>query len=213
MTVALVAALEGLDAVVCEKADQVGGTGATSAGTLWIPGNSQHRDTGFKDSAEDAAKYLDQLIGDDRSSEHRRVYLRCGPEVIDYLEEKTDVKFLPCGVHPDYRNNLAGAGLAGRAVIPQNFDGRVLGRDFDRVRPPIPEFMLMGGMMVGKADIVGLLERYKSLGAFRHSVSIVLRYRDRLGFAGVPAGNGKRVGGSAVLQSKNGTCQCSSKPD
>ena len=30
--------------------------------------------------------------------------------------------------------------------------------------------------MVGKADIVGLLERYKSLGAFRHSVSIVLRY-------------------------------------
>ena len=93
MTVALVAALEGLDAVVCEKADQVGGTGATSAGTLWIPGNSQHRDTGFKDSAEDAAKYLDQLIGDDRSSEHRRVYLRYGPEVIDYLEEKTDVKF------------------------------------------------------------------------------------------------------------------------
>ena len=123
MTVALVAALEGLDAVVCEKADQLGGTGATSAGTLWIPGNSQHRDTGFEDSAEDAAKYLDQLIGDDRSSEHRRVYLRCGPEVIDYLEEKTDVKFLPCGVHPDYRNNLAGAGLSGRAIIPQNFDG------------------------------------------------------------------------------------------
>ena len=85
-------------------------------------------------------------------------------------------------MHPDYRNNLAGAGLAGRAVIPQNFDG-VLGRDFDRVRPPIPEFMLMGGMMVGKADIVGLLERYKSLGAFRHSVSIVLRYlADRLRF-------------------------------
>ena len=183
MTVALVASLEGLDAVVCEKADQVGGTGATSAGTLWIPGNSQNRDTGFEDSAEDAAKYLDQLIGVDRSSEHRRAYLRCGPEVIDYLEEKTDVKFLPCGVHPDYRNNLAGAGLAGRAIIPQNFDGRVLGRDFDRVRPPIPEFMLMGGMMVGKADIVGLLGRYKSPGAFRHSVSIVLRYLlDRLRF-------------------------------
>ena len=183
MTVALVAALEGLDAVVCEKADQVGGTGATSAGTLWIPGNSQHRDTGFEDSAEDAAKYLDQMIGDDRSSEHRRAYLRCGPDVIDYLEEKTDVKFLPCGVHPDYRNNLAGAGLAGRAIIPQNFDGRVLGQDFDRVRPPIPEFMLMGGMMVGKADIVGLLGRYKSLGALWHSVSIVLRYlTDRLRF-------------------------------
>ena len=176
MTAALVASMEGLDAVICEKAGQVGGTGATSAGTLWIPGNSQNRDAGFDDSAEEAATYLDQLIGEDRLSEHRRVYLRDGPGVIDYLEEKTDVKFLPCGMHPDYRNNLAGAGLAGRAIIPENFDGRLLGRDFDRVRPPIPEFMLMGGMMVGKADIINLLGRYKSFRAFRHSVSIVLRY-------------------------------------
>ena len=39
----------------------------------------------------------------------------------------------------------------------------------------------MGGMMVGKADIVSLLGRYKSLGALRHSVSIVARYLfDRL---------------------------------
>ena len=61
MTAALVAANEGLDVVVCEKASQVGGTGATSAGTLWIPGNSQNRDVGFEDSPEDAAKYLDSL--------------------------------------------------------------------------------------------------------------------------------------------------------
>ena len=39
MTAALVASLEGLDVLLCEKSDQVGGTGATSAGTLWIPGN------------------------------------------------------------------------------------------------------------------------------------------------------------------------------
>ena len=112
MTVALVASLEGLTAIVCEKTRQVGGTGATSAGTLWIPGNSQSRKAGFEDSLEDAATYLDQLIGDDRASEHRRIYLRDGPRVIDYLENKTDVKFLPCGMHPDYRNNLSGAGLA-----------------------------------------------------------------------------------------------------
>jgi ribulose 1,5-bisphosphate synthetase/thiazole synthase len=41
MTAALVASLEGLDVLLCEKSDQVGGTGSTSAGTLWIPGNSQ----------------------------------------------------------------------------------------------------------------------------------------------------------------------------
>lgn len=183
MTAALVAAIEGLDVIVCEKASQVGGTGATSAGTLWIPGNSQSREAGFEDSPEDAAKYLDSLIGEDRTSEHRRVYLRDGPGVIDYLAEKTDVRFLPCGMHPDYRNNIAGAGMAGRAIIPENFDGRLLGKEFARVRPPIAEFMLMGGMMVGKLDIVSLLGRYRSLAKFRHSASIVLRYlTDRLRF-------------------------------
>jgi len=183
MTAALVAAIEGLNVVVCEKASQVGGTGATSAGTLWIPGNTQSRDAGFEDSPEQAAKYLDSLIGEDLTSEHRRVYLRDGPGVIDYLAEKTDVRFLPCGLHPDYRNNIEGAGKSGRAIIPENFDGRLLGRDFERVRPPIPEFMLMGGMMVGKLDIVSLLGRYRSVVKFKHSASIVLRYlTDRLRF-------------------------------
>ena len=41
MTAALVASLQGLRVLLCEKSDQVGGTGSTSAGTLWIPGNHQ----------------------------------------------------------------------------------------------------------------------------------------------------------------------------
>ena len=32
MTAALVASLEGLDVLLCEKSDQVGGTGATASG-------------------------------------------------------------------------------------------------------------------------------------------------------------------------------------
>ena len=38
MTAALVAALEGLEVLLCEKSDQIGGTAATSAGSLWISG-------------------------------------------------------------------------------------------------------------------------------------------------------------------------------
>jgi succinate dehydrogenase/fumarate reductase flavoprotein subunit len=181
MTAALVAAIEGLDVVVCEKSAQVGGTGATSAGGLWIPGNKPSRVAGFEDSPEEAGRYLNALIGDEGTSAHRRAYLADGPDVIDYLMDKTDVQFLPCGLHPDYHNNVPGAASSGRAIIPQNFDGRLLGRDFERVRPPIPEFMLMGGMMVSKVDIVSLLGRYRSLSACRHSAGIVLRYlADRL---------------------------------
>ena len=41
MCAALVAACENLEVLLCEKTDQVGGTTATSAGTVWIPGSSQ----------------------------------------------------------------------------------------------------------------------------------------------------------------------------
>jgi succinate dehydrogenase/fumarate reductase flavoprotein subunit len=41
MTAALVGAIEGLDVLLCEKTDQVGGTSATSAGTIWIPARAR----------------------------------------------------------------------------------------------------------------------------------------------------------------------------
>src|SRR5262245_47411327 len=85
MTAALVASLEDLDVILCEKSDQVGGTGSTSAGTLWIPGNSQSRAAGFDDSEEMADLYLSALIGQETNRELRSAYLRTGPAAIDYL--------------------------------------------------------------------------------------------------------------------------------
>ena len=181
MAAALVASLEGLDVLLCEKSDQVGGTGSTSAGTLWIPGNSESKAAGYSDSTEEAERYLDALIGHAINRDLRKAYLRTGPVAIDYLSAKTDVKFLACGKHPDYRSNMPGAAIAGRAIIPQPFDGRVLGEDFRRVRPPIPEFLLFGGMMVGKADISPLIGRFKSIANFVYSAKLLTRYlMDRL---------------------------------
>ncbi len=118
LTAALVASLEGLDVLLCEKSDQVGGTGATSAGTLWIPGNHQSQAAGFSDSAEQADAYLTALVGEGTNRDLRDAYLQTGPEAIDYLCSRTDVQFIPCGTHPDYRSNMAGAAIAGRAIIP-----------------------------------------------------------------------------------------------
>jgi succinate dehydrogenase/fumarate reductase flavoprotein subunit len=176
MTAALVASLEGLDVLLCEKSDQVGGTGSTSAGTLWIPGNHQSSGAGFDDSAERAEEYLDALVGSTVNRDLRKAFLSTGPTAIDYLEENTEVKFLPCGRHPDYRSNMKGAAVIGRAISPQPFDGRLLGSDFFRVRPPIREFMVFGGMMVGKADIAPLVGRFKSLSNFSHAAKLLGRY-------------------------------------
>src|SRR2546426_34997 len=47
--------------------------------------------------------------------------------------------------------------------------------------PPIPEFMLLGGMMVGKEDIPRLIGRFRSAADFIYAAKLVLRYlADRL---------------------------------
>jgi len=166
MTAALVAALEGVEVMLCEKSDQIGGTAATSAGSLWIPGNVESRNIGLHDAPDDAMKYLECLIGEDADCDLRTTYLESGPVALAYLAERSEVKFGPAGDHPDYQINKPGAASSGRVVIPLPFDGRLLGRDFTRVRPPIDEFMLLGGMMIGKSDIPRLLGRFRSLPNF-----------------------------------------------
>jgi succinate dehydrogenase/fumarate reductase flavoprotein subunit len=198
MTAALIASLEDLDVLLCEKSDQVGGTGATSAGTLWIPGNTQSKAAGYHDSVEQADKYLSGLVGEGTLRELRDGFLSSGPEAIDYLMERTDVQFLPCGPHPDYRSNMAGAAVAGRAIVPAPFDGRVLGSDFRRVRAPIPEFMVFGGMMVGKPDLAPLIGRFKSLHNFVYSAKLFARYLlDRLRY---PRGTRLMMGNALVAR-------------
>jgi len=198
MTAALVASLEGLDVLLCEKSGQIGGTGSTSAGTLWIPGNSQNRSAGFNDSVAQANRYLDALIGEGCNRDVRDAYLQTGPAAIDYLCERSDVQFLPCGAHPDYRSNMPGAAIAGRAIVPAPFDGRLLGADFRRIRPPVPEFMLFGGMMVGKADIARLIGRFKSFGNFIYSAKLFMRYlADRVKY---PRGTRLMMGNALVAR-------------
>ncbi|TFE36499.1 FAD-dependent oxidoreductase [Paraburkholderia dipogonis] len=175
MTAALVASLEGLTPLVIEKSRQVGGTASTSAGSIWIPGNRQSLDAGYPDSAEAADVYMEKLSGRRDDSGLRQVYLQTGPRVVDYLRAKSDVRFNPCGKHPDYRD-LDGAAVSGRALVPENFDGRLLGADFERVRPPIPEFMVLSGMMAGKEDIPRLLGRFKTVSNFMYSGKLFARY-------------------------------------
>ncbi|MDB5846599.1 MAG: fumarate reductase [Rhodoferax sp.] len=183
MATGLVASLEGLKPLILEKSQHVGGTAATSAGTIWIPGNQQSLDAGYHDNVREAEAYLDKLVGSPDTAGLRRAFLETGPRVVDYLRQKTDVHFVPSGKHPDYRD-LAGAAVLGRTLAPAVFDAGVLGQDFERVRPPIPEFMVLGGMMAGKDDIPRLIGRFRSVGNFVYAGRLFWRYlMDRLRFS------------------------------
>lgn len=183
MAAALVAALEGQSVILCEATSQVGGTSATSAGTVWIPGNHQSVAAGFNDSQEQGMAYLDSLLGRDIDRARREAYIATGPEAIDYLAQRSEVKFMPSGRHPDYVE-ASGAAVTGRALAPLPFDGRELRDEFRRIRAPIGEFLVLGGMMVGKADIGHLLNRFRSVASFWHTVKLVMGYgADRLRYS------------------------------
>jgi succinate dehydrogenase/fumarate reductase flavoprotein subunit len=174
MTAALVGALEGLKTVLCEKSDMVGGTTATSAGTVWIPGSRQSKAAGLPDSIETAKTYLTAILGADAEDDCLAAYLATGPIVLDYLAERTSVTFIPPPVHPDYLA-LPGAAISGRALGAAPFDGRMLGVDFARVRPPRREFLVLGGMMVGKTDIPPLLHPFRSWENLAHAIRLLAR--------------------------------------
>ena len=69
--------------------------------------------------------------------------------------------------------------MRGRALEPVPFDGRLLGADLDKIRPPIPEFTIFGGMMVDRTDIGHLLAIRKSARSLAHAMKILARLRRR----------------------------------
>ena len=181
MAAALFAAIEGRTVLLVERTDYLGGTSALSAATAWVPNTHHAKIFGDEDSPENAARFLDAVVGNHASRELRQAFLASGPEASAELEAHSDVIFRPYARHPDYVQDAEGATVRGRALEPLPFDGRVLGAALSRLRPPIPEFTVFGGMMVDRTDINHLLGITKSRASFLHAAKILGRYGlDRL---------------------------------
>lgn len=181
MCAAITAKLSGLNVILIEKSDKIGGTTALSGGGTWIPLNHQAKALGVKDTLEQAKLYLDNVIGDDSPQKLRDQFLKHGPIMLKYLEEHTEVKFSGRLYSPDYLPDYVGAGTGGRALDPLEFDGRLLGKNFENLKSPLPEFLVFDGMMVNKMDIDLLLRAKTSIDGFMHAAKMVMRFGlDRL---------------------------------
>lgn len=175
---AIVAATEGLRVIVIEKTGLIGGSAAVSGGGIWVPMNPLMPQS---DSLEQVRAYLRSTIGRDLAdSPLMAAYLENGPRMVDYLQRHTEVKLLASSYSPDYYPEAEGGSTA-RALYPVELDARALGEDFARLRPPMPEYMLFGGMMVDRYDIAHLLRARRSPASFLHAARLLLRHlRDRL---------------------------------
>ena len=181
LSAALFAALAGAKVLVVERTEWVGGTTAWSAGTTWVPGTHHAAHVNPSDTLADVTTYLNHAVGTQAPAALRDAFLKNGPDAVAKMEAQSSVKFRPYPKHPDYISDLPGSTLNGRALEPVPFDGRLLGDLFPLLRPPIPEFTVLGGMMVDRTDINHLLAMTKSWVSLKHSVRIVLRHLgDRL---------------------------------
>ncbi|MGH8851523.1 MAG: FAD-dependent oxidoreductase [Casimicrobiaceae bacterium] len=176
MTAALFAAIEGLQVVVLESTEHVGGTTAYSGGTTWIPNTHLASTVDAKDNIDKARDYLTRVIGGFGKPALIDAFLANGPAAVRKLEDASEVRFRAFASHPDYQSEVEGATPFGRALEPLPFDGRRLGEAFSLVRPPIPEFTLFNGMMVDRYDIGHLLQMTRSWRSFCHSIALFGRY-------------------------------------
>jgi hypothetical protein len=181
MAAAIFAALDGARVLLVERSEHLGGTSALSAGSVWIPNTLHAAKVAPDDTPEKAARYLSAVVGNHAPQVSQDAFLQSGPAAVARLERDSAVHFRPYATHPDYEQQHEGASLRGRALEPVPFDGRELGEDLGLIRPPIPEFTILGGMMVDRTDIGHLLGLTRSRASFAHAARILARFGlDRL---------------------------------
>lgn len=145
MAAAITAKKDGLQPIILEKAQYYGGTTAFSGGVLWIPGNHYYADKGVTDTRQAAEKYLKHETGKFFNREKVAAYLENGPKMLDFMTKHTDVQFVPT-LYPDYHPEAPGGVELGRSIVAAPFDGRELGGEFQRLRPPLKTITFMGMM-------------------------------------------------------------------
>ena len=136
MCAALLAKELGKQALIIEKRDKVGGTTGFSGGAMWIPNNPVMKRSGLSDSYEKARQYFDAAVpyqGPGSSPERREMYLKTGPQMVEFLERK-GLKYTPINfVWPDYYDDRPGGEHKSRSLVCDLFDINELGEWKDKL--------------------------------------------------------------------------------
>jgi succinate dehydrogenase/fumarate reductase flavoprotein subunit len=166
LTAATVAAKEGLRVLVLESTPYFGGTTAFSGGGVWIPNSPQMKTAGIEDSRAEAETYLRASLGPQYDPKIVDAFLDNGPEMLRYLEANTVVRLVASPV-PDYAPAAPGWKIS-RCLLTAEYDGEQLGAYLRLLRPPLPQFSLLGTMQIDFVDMAQLQQMLRSPSALLH---------------------------------------------
>jgi succinate dehydrogenase/fumarate reductase flavoprotein subunit len=137
LTAAVAAADAGVRVTLLERSDLIGGTSAVSGGIVWVPNNHLEPAAGIADSRAQALAYLESLSLGVMDMELATAFVDRAPEMIRFLEARTQLRFHIAQNYPDYHPERPG-GMpgGGRSLDPDMFSFDTLGEWARRIRQP-----------------------------------------------------------------------------
>lgn len=162
LAAAVTAAAQGLRVIVAEKEAVFGGTTAWSGGWMWIPRNPLATRAGIREDIEAPRMYLKNELGAQFDAAKADALLERGPEMIEFFERNTAVRFVDGNRIPDF-HTTPGAGTGGRSVCAMPFDGRELGPLIDKLRTPLSVTTIKGMALASGQDLAHFYRATRSL--------------------------------------------------
>ena len=169
LSTAIAAAHGGASVLVVEKADTCGGATAWSGGWMWTPRNMFAIADGVVEDRSAPRTYLENRLGDNFDAAKVDALLDGAPEMVEFFERKTALKFVPGAKIADIHGDTPGAGTGHRSVGPKPVSLRKLGPDVAALlRRQLYETSFLGmGIMAGP-DLQAFLHSTRSPKAFVH---------------------------------------------
>jgi len=180
LSTAITAKKNGLDVVVVEKEPVFGGTTAFSGGVLWIPLSPHAKKAGHADSREAVLRYMKAETGPWYDGPAVEAFVDKGPEMVDFFERETEVKFIPT-LYPDYHPDADGGVDIGRSIMAAPYDIRGLGDEMGRLRPPLATITFIGMMFnSANADLKHFFQFTRSFTSFAYVVKRLVNHAKEL---------------------------------
>ncbi|AIJ49360.1 hypothetical protein O987_26465 [Comamonas testosteroni TK102] len=166
LAAAITARKRGLEVAVLEKEPVFGGTTALSGGVLWIPLNHYGQKQNPDDSVEKVRTFMKAETGAFYDEEAVATFIQKGPEMVEFFERETSMKFVPT-LYPDYHPTQQGGVDIGRSILAAPYDIRGLGKDMERLKLPLRSITFIGMMFnSSNADLKHFFRATKSLTSF-----------------------------------------------
>jgi 3-oxosteroid 1-dehydrogenase len=123
----------GMSVLVIEKADELGGMTAKSAGLVWAPRNHLMREAGLDDSTEAALDYLRYTGSDENDRDQMATFVEEVPRVVEFLHRQAGVEFQIAETSEFYRSS-PGSLPRGRLLLCKPLAADTLGGWRSKVR-------------------------------------------------------------------------------